>query len=92
MSDPAMKFEYVVGHYLGHPVTTVYYATYFQFDFPRRALLFSICFKERHVNEKAYTEEELAFLSRSMDLIQDEKDTYNDQVQIVQFFDQKMNG
>ena len=90
MSDPAIKFEYVVGHYLGNAVTTVYYATYFEFDIPRRALLFSICFKERHVNEKAYTKEELEYLTSVMDLIQDGNETYGDLVKIIEFFYKKI--
>jgi hypothetical protein len=92
MSDPAMQFEYVVSYYLGNAVTSVYYATYFQFDFPRRALLFTICFRERHVNPKAYTKEELAYLSSVQDLIEESKETYGDLVVLVKFLDKKRNA
>jgi hypothetical protein len=86
MSDFAIKFENVVGHFLGHPVTTIYYANYFEFDFPRRALLFSICVKEINVNPGEYTNEELAYLSDVQDLIKNGKESYDDQVKLIDFF------
>jgi hypothetical protein len=91
MPDYAMQFEKVICHYLGEPVTTIYYANYFEYDFSRKALLFSICVKEQNVNAKSYSERELSYLRNLLSSILSDTATYDDLVKCIQFFSGKIS-
>lgn len=85
MKDYGMLLEKAIEHFFGNPQTLIYFANYYGDNFSTKALLFSICIKERNCNTATYTMEELAKLSEFEDNFLKPTVTHNDSVKCIEF-------
>jgi hypothetical protein len=90
MENYAMIFEEVVKHYFGKPKTEIYFSGYFDSEFSRKAILFSICVKEQNCKTDLYAKEELGRLADFEYLFRHNKSNYQDEINCVEFLASKM--
>ena len=80
--DYGYKFELLVNSYLGKP-DYVTYATYWDDDNDRRALLFTICLKEYDNNVSGTIGEKLSYFME--ELFNEESEKFNVSIECLKF-------
>ena len=83
--DYAMLFEGVVIKFFGAPEDEIYYANYYENDFTRQAILYSICVKERHSNTNANSQKQLKILDEFIGILSNSNAKQNDMIKCIEF-------
>ena len=90
INDYGKMFENILIFCLGKPTDGVYFSTYYNNHFKTTALLYAVCTKERHINSKEYSQEELDQIYSLQDGLSKDG-SYKTIYKTISFFAEKMN-
>ena len=86
-----MLLEKTIEEYWGQPKTPIYFANLEGDKFEMRAILFSLVTYEINYNPSDYNENELLILKKYEQKCWDEKQTYKDNLSILEFLAKHKN-